>query len=430
MVMLKNDHIRLSSTTLYGLIFILFGMIINFLYRDVFHSIQIEKIVIGSDPEGYYQYLPQFFLREWSGFDHLLWAKPYLEGKTLNEFTCGLAILWTPFFLVAHFISLFFGLDADGYANIYYGFVLIAALFYTYMGLVFLYKTLKDEFDSTISLRTLLLLLFGTNIFYYSMVMGAGMSHVYSMSMMAIYIFYVHRYYKNPTLKYALGMAVPFAFAVLIRPTNIISIIYLVFYGAISFREHVERLKYWLLNYKVILIFIVSGLIIAIPQMSYWHKVTGSFIVYSYQKTGFPFWFEPKIGLVLFGKYNGWLTYTPIVIFALIGLFASAKKNRYNNWSVILIFVIILYVFGSWWAPTFAAACGQRAMIDFLPFLALPLGWFIQKISESKSPVKIAFLFLVLVLVFLNIHFAFRYNPGLWWDSPWTWTKLLKTLSF
>lgn len=414
----------------YGWIFMFAGLVINYIYRMCFnHSTPIEKIIIGSDMEGYFQYLVHFFIRDWKLFDRMPWAIAYGEGKTLSVFTCGVAILWTPFFLAAHLISIFFGLPADGYQNMYYGFMLVAGIFYTYIGLVFIYKFLREFFEHKVSLLTTALFFLATNVFFYSVLLGAGMAHVYSFSMIAIYLYYSHQFFKESSVKNLIRLGVPFALAVLIRPTNIISGLYLFLYGVNSLNTLKERISFWLKNYWAVIGLFVIGVIVFVPQMAYWHYVTGKYLVYSYQEYGFPNWKSPKIGVVLFGKYNGWLTYTPIVWFGLAGLFISLWKKQMNSLAVALILFVCIYINASWWVPTFSAAVGQRAMIDFLPLLALPLAFVFSKIKEMKQPVRIALGILILIFIFYNIQFGFRYDSGVWWDSPMTWSKFWTTLN-
>ena len=49
----------------YGIYFLIAGIVINHLFRLVFHSVPVDKLIMGSDPVGYYQYLPAFFLEDW-----------------------------------------------------------------------------------------------------------------------------------------------------------------------------------------------------------------------------------------------------------------------------------------------------------------------------------------------------------------------------
>lgn len=421
---------ELKKLIKYGLIFLFVNLFVNYIYRLGFHSISIEKLIMGSDSEGYYQYLPHFFLQDWSLFDRMSWTLPYGEGKTLSVYTSGVAILWSPFFLIAHFVSVFLSLDSGGYTNVYYGFIQVAGIFYTYLGLVFLYKFIREFFDHKTSLITTSLFFLATNIFFYSVLLGAGMSHVYSFSMIAIYVYYSHKFSKEATLKNLIFLGIPFALAVLIRPTNIISGLYFVLMGLNRIDDLKERISFWKKNYWALPGLLVIGLVVFIPQMAYWHYVTGKFLMYSYQDQGFIHWKAPQIGVVLFGKYNGWLTYTPLMVIAFAGLFVQLWKKQMNSFAVTLILIIGIYLNSSWWAPTFSAACGQRAMIDYLPFMAIPLAFGIKFINESSKMTKGIFVFILLVFIFYNIQFGFRYNPVLWWDTPMSWAKFWHFLKF
>ncbi len=421
---------EVSKLVKYGWFFLIAGLVINYIYRMVFHTTPIEKIIVGSDMEGYFQYLVHFFTRDWSTFDKMRWTIGYGEGKALSVFTCGVAILWSPFFLMAHLISIFFGLDTGGYANMYYGFMLVAGIVYTYIGLVFMYKILREFFDHKVSLITTALFFLATNVFFYSVLLGAGMAHVYSFSMIVIYIYFTHQFFKENTKKRLILLGVPFALAVLIRPTNIISGLYFFLYGVSSIDTFKERMVFWIKNYWAIVGLFIIGVIVFIPQMAYWHFVTGKFLVYSYQEYGFPNWNSPKFGIVLFGKYNGWLTYTPIVVFGLVGLFILLWKKQMNSLAISLVLLIGIYVNASWWVPTFSAAVGQRAMIDFLPVLAVPLGFVINQINGMSRQMKFAMGFVILIFIFYNIQFGFRYDSWMWWGSPMSWTKFWTTLKF
>lgn len=421
---------ELSKLVKYGWLFLIAGLVINYIYRMVFHTTPIEKIIVGSDMEGYFQYLVHFFTRDWSTFDKMRWTIGYGDGKSLSVFTCGVAILWSPFFLMAHLISIFFGLDTGGYANMYYGFMLVAGIVYTYIGLVFMYKILREFFDHKVSLITTALFFLATNVFFYSVLLGAGMAHVYSFSMIIIYIYFTHQFFKENTIKRLILLGVPFALAVLIRPTNIISGLYFFLYGVSSIDTFKERIAFWIKNYWAIVGLFIIGVIVFIPQMAYWHFVTGKFLVYSYQEYGFPNWNSPKLGIVLFGKYNGWLTYTPIVGFGLVGLFMLLWKKQMNSLAISLVLLIGIYVNASWWVPTFSAAVGQRAMIDFLPVLAIPLGFVINHIIGMSRQMKIALGLVILIFIFYNIQFGFRYDSWMWWGSPMSWTKFWTTLKF
>jgi hypothetical protein len=191
-----------------------------------------------------------------------------------------------------------------------------------------------------------------------------------------------------------------------------------------------ERFLYWFKNYKYLLAVVLTGFVVFIPQMLYWHEVTGKFIYYSYQNFGFSNWLTPKFGVVLFGKFNGWITYTPLVVFALYGLYCLLRKKALHSIATLVVLICAVYINASWWVPTFSAALGQRAMIDFLPFIAIPLAWTLQKIDLSSRKWKIFFLVILVVIIYFNVQFSFRYDPVMWWEPPFSWAKFFKYVWF
>lgn len=427
---IKDRYIRISKLTQLVVIFIFLGFLSTLAHRH-FKHVEVEKYVMGSDMEGYYQYLPYFFLRDWDDFNRLPWAKPYEEGKTLSVYTCGVAILESPFFLAAHGTSLFFQMeDNDGYSNVYFTFIFLAALFYATIGLIFIYKTLLRFFNQKTALWTSALLFFGTNLYYYT-IFSPGMSHVYSFSMLAMYIYFVPLFYKSPTFRNTFLLIVPLAIATLIRPTNIIAGIYFLLYEITSFNLLKKRLQFLLRKWYLLLSMLFAGVVVFIPQMLYWHKVTGKLFFYSYQSEGFPYLLNPQIGTVLFSARNGWYIYTPLMFFATFSLLYMVYKRKKQSIAILVPMILIIYINASWWAPTFSAAAGYRALIEFLPFMAIPLAFLFQNIYNSRNQLlKNSVTILLIFLVFYNIQFAFKYDSWLWWDTEWQWKYLLRIFKF
>ena len=156
--------------------------------------------VIFSDPMGYYQYLPAIFI------DHNLkdmeYTVPLENGNMLSVFHIGIAILQLPFFLLSHLIVLISGGEANGYSSIYMYGVGAAASFYLAVGVYFLHKFLSHFYSNSHVVIALLILVFGTNLFYYS-AFQAGMSHVYSFGVVALIMYLSHLFFQKSTARLA-----------------------------------------------------------------------------------------------------------------------------------------------------------------------------------------------------------------------------------
>ena len=428
--MFIRKYINQGNLFILLIVFYAVGLASHGIYRN-YEGFEPRQIVMSSDMEGYYQYLPYFFLKDKEELKRMRWAKPYEEGKRLNVFTCGVAIMQSPFFLLAHVYSKAYGLQADGYAPAYFNSVLLATLFYVFLGLFFLFKALIRYFEKRFALLTSLLIFFASNLFYYTII-SPGMSHAYSFCLVSIFIFLVPVFYDSPSIKNAIYIALPFSLAVLIRPTTIVLSIYFILYGVRNIDLFKERIKLLFNKWYLILIMGVIGLVVFLPQMLYWHLVTGKYIVYSYQEEGFINILSPYISTVLIGVRNGLFLYTPIMLLATGSLFYLIfSQRKYSAIAIVLLMCIIVYLDGSWWRPTFSGAAGYRALIEYYPIMAIPLAFLVQKVLQYKNRFLTGTFYTILVLLTIyNILFCYKYSHWLWWNTEWQWSHFLRLIKF
>ena len=126
---------------LIGILFI--AMNINFSRISFSDRSGGMSYIICSDAAGYYEYLPYLFIKK--DILHQHYAFPLDNGKTINKYTMGVAVLQLPFFLAAHCIALIFQLQPTGYSNIYgYG-IAFATSFYVFLGLLFIAPLISWE---------------------------------------------------------------------------------------------------------------------------------------------------------------------------------------------------------------------------------------------------------------------------------------------
>ena len=103
---------------------------------------------INSDGKGYYAYLTAIFIYQDMeyGFIDDYESKYYapesyvdfrrdVDGGVVNITFAGIAVLFLPFFLMAHTGSMALGLPTDGYAPLYQSAIGFAAVFYLFLAL-------------------------------------------------------------------------------------------------------------------------------------------------------------------------------------------------------------------------------------------------------------------------------------------------------
>lgn len=411
----------------YANISILFIVFICLIIDFSFKNWEKPDRVIEHDVHWYYAYLPSIFIyndikQEKSDYRfeddyYLFWPTITADGKKVTKTTLGLSILYAPFFFVAHFYSLFSDYPANGFSEPYKIFLLLSTVFYLFVGLDFLKKILRKFGFSDMHIATTILLLgLGTNLLCYSS-QSAPHTHVYNFCLFAIFIFYTIKWHRNPSLNYSIALGILFGLISLIRPSNSVVFLFFLFYEISDINEIKKRYSLFKEKYFLIITIVLVGFLIWIPQFLYWKISTGHFFFYSYTHEKF-FFNNPKILEGLFSFRKGWLLYTPMMVFALSGIFMMDSELKKLRFPIVFFVLINIYIVFSWWCWWYGGTFGQRPMIESYAILAIPLCSFVKFISEKKIFYRVAFLFTVLFFIWLNIFQTFQFEyQSLHWDG-------------
>ncbi len=372
-----------------------------------------------SDEEGYYIYLPAIFIN--GGFENMpvrtkYEYKPFPgTNKVATRFTYGVAFLELPFFLIARaYQFLFMNSKDDPYAEVYSISILTAACFYLTLGFYFLYNVLISCYkDTKLAVSTLIILFFGTNILYYTS-RQAGMSHIYTFFLVCALLYYLRDFYEKNILINYINIGFILSLIILIRPTNVIFILLVFFYNVQSTIDLKERIKKVLNNSKKLAFIPLIGLLIALPQVYYWHYISGKWIINIYSEIFDQHfnWRQPHMFQIFFSLCNGFLVYNPIMLFGVIGIVMLSLKNELNGRLIFSIFLIIAYILSCWALWWFGGAYGYRSFIDFYPLLAFGIAYYLQKIFKIKYRwFFYANIIIVTIFVFVNIRMvSYFYN--------------------
>lgn len=383
--------------------------------------------VIDGDTISYYAYLPAVFIhqdislsfidKDPAAYSNKFWPSITPDHAKVIKTTMGMSLLYLPFFLIAHLYAYLFGYTTDGFSLPYQVLLIFSSAFYLFIGLLFLRKALRFFFSDFITALTLISLVLGTNLFCY-ITLGATMSHTYNFAIIAVFVYYVIRWYKNPEIKYAIFIGLLTGLLALIRPTNALVFIFFIAFGIQNIHSIKNRFKLFKKKKEQILILFVCAVIVVIPQLLYWNYITGSFFFNSYVNEHF-FFNHPHIMEGLFGYRKGWLVYTPIMILSLFGFIFIYKRYRDLFLSLLIFTIVNIYVILSWWCWWYGGGFGLRAFIDSYAILAFPLAAFYVVIFEGRRKlVKFLFYFVVVFFIALNLFQTFQYKRGkLHYDS-------------
>ena len=393
--------------------------------------------IIQSDGKGYYAYLPAVLIYHDFNFDffdqteiansydknRFFDYRAYHKGKTLNKYTAGIAFCILPFFLLAHVLTGFSGLQVDGYSQLYAVFVSIAAIAYLMLGLFYL-KKLFSLYDIKGLLASFLLIsiVFGTNLFYYA-IGEPSMSHVYSFAFVSIFLFYLKHYFKKPNPFDLIASTLAIGLIILIRPANIILL------GAIPFLAGSFQSLWAGINAKkhmklqVSLAAISMFLILSIQLIIYKNQA-GTFFIDTYPGESINF-LKPHIIQILFSYKKGLFLYTPLLLVSLLGFIYLFRKSKYEATALFLFLLFITYVLSSWWNWWYGGSFSSRVYVEYLPFFALLLGFIFMLLSGIRYRIILGTIVFLLILTcqvqtlqyrYLHIHWS-EMNKEKYWDS-------------
>ena len=385
---------------------------------SVYKLNNVERYQISWDVLGYYLYLPATFIHHDPMLKDISWLKEankdkhlagnlYMvsqnkEGDPMYFFLMGMAIFYLPFFFLANIYCSMCGFAVDGFSLPYQYFLVTGGLVYTIIGLIFFRKILLHFFSEKLSSLLMILIAFGTNYISELTTDNLGTVNVIFM-LTTIVLWNTIKWNENYDGKRLIAIAMGITLAVLVKPTEVFVFLLPLFWGVTSVDTMKQRLiKFWDCR-KYILIALPICLMIVLPQMLYWHSKTGMYIYDSYKNPGVGLdWWAPHILNVLFSYRKGWLLYTPLMTFSLIGFYFLYKKNKQIFFAAAIYFFVCFYIISSWTEWWYGAAFSTRPLIATYPVLAICLGYFLEFVSKQKSAVKFIVGEIILLLVFLN----------------------------
>lgn len=384
------------------------------------------RAVIWSDAEGYYAYNPTWFIL---GDVHKMPAEsaPHIKtpnGENLNKYTCGVALLQLPFFWATRIFCLIADQQPNEIFSMHYGrSTAVAGYTFGFLGLFLLDRALRRKFSGRVAVLTVLSVFLGTNLHYY-MTAEPGMSHAYSFFLFAFVVWWLPRVYQETvSLRNVAILAAALGLIVLIRPTSILILLFVLGFETDSWAQVGQRLKWWFGQPKVLAVGLCAAVLSWLPQMWYWYQVTGRPFIYSYTNEAFIYWKRPKIGAVLFDTQNGLFLYSPLALLMVIPLFIFTRDTRACSRILIPIFGVATYLFASWWAWWFGGAFGHRCYVEFYALLAWPLAVLIESALKWKLVPRILFFMLLAFLWYYGLKLSYLYSelPRPWDGADWRW---------
>jgi hypothetical protein len=344
---------------------------------------------IAGDGEGYYAYLPALFIYHDGRYSFAkdIETKYYSEGRfsmfvsdetgNVNKYFPGAALLWSPFFALAHFTTWVTGGSTDGYSDYYQLFVILAAYFYLWLACKLLLRILLLLNISLSSARLSVLFTLLSGFLVYNIVFIPSLIHLYNFFLINLFVWLLLKCRQTGHLRYFHLAILTGAIATIARPSN--AIVYLLIPVFIK-KEIIQQL---LKSRCILLTMLATAVVFTIPLLLYeWQS--GSFFRYSYGNETFHFT-HPEILNTLFSYRRGFFVYSPIMLISMAGWYFLFKSKQDYALKLMLFYALVIYIVSSWWCWWYGLSYGQRAFADFYFINAVLLGILFDYFHKNRS---------------------------------------------
>ena len=356
---------------------------------------RVDGQLLGTDGFDYYVYLPSLVLDHDLDFtnqyatlrlnDAALPTQLTPTGRLANFSPIGAALLWMPFFLLAHVLALALnfvgiGIRLDGCGYWHQAFVIAGNIAYGGAGLVLAFHVARRVAAAGAALWATVLVAFAGNLVYY---LTAESSMAHAVSVFGVGLFFVAwlRMRGQTGLGRAIVLGALVGLIALVRTQEVllaVAPLLVDLHGCV--REARER-RTWrpvLLALRDALVMILVALLVYSPQAFVSHNLYGSWWkppqLYA-RWEGLPqfTWWSPHFADVLFSAQRGLFAWHPVFLIALLGVVPLWRRDRTMAAAVILGVAGQAYVIGAWFDWSQGRAFGGRAFIGCLPLFAAAL---------------------------------------------------------
>lgn len=276
-------------------------------------------------------------------------------------------------------------------------------------GVVLVWFVLRTFFSITVSLLTIGFIVFGTNYFWWIFFDGAT-PHNFLFTCFAAVILFTIKWHREQKWTWIFLI---FCFTILACFIHALSALILIFpvllgvHDRTSWSDRLGQIRKNPGQYFLLLLTLIT--VILLTRFK-WFAEPGTVFYYGDPEAAvYPF-LASSAHLILWSFKKGWLIYTPMMLLAIPGMYFLADRKRELFYAVFFFFLFwfLLASSNKGWAddPGF----GQRFFIETYAVLALPLGFFIDRIfTDGKRFSKVILILPVLFLI-LNLFQTWQFS--------------------
>jgi len=383
--------------------------------------------LLSTDGPGYFSYLPSVIfdgdLDFGNDYARFPWyapgcveCTPTQTGLVGNPCSVGPAILWIPFYLTAHALSLAARAtgpptSVDGYGPIYETAICIGTMTYVTTGCFIAYRLCRRYFPPHSSVLAVLGVYLASGLVHYAVAAPAN-SHALSFFTVSLFLLLWHPPRSRGSKEWALlGCAA--GLMALVRWQDVLFAGVLVVEGIQALRATPAGARVAVLR-QYLEGGLVAGLAAAavfVPQMVAWSILYGSPVAVP-QGTSFFDWPHPLLLEQLFSTRHGLFTWHPVTLLATLGIIALWRRDRKVTVALLGPLLLQWYLnstLSDWW---WESAFGARRFTSAAPVFVLGIAALSESVTARFRRGYVVMTGVVAALVAWNLLFELQFSWG------------------
>jgi hypothetical protein len=405
-------------------------------------SLPLSNPWVRGDGVGYYAYVRSMliegrldFAKDWQhGNESFVMGRLDEQGRVLPaEFTStghiadvwsvGPSLLWAPFLLVTHAGVLLCDrlgahLAADGFSTPYLVTMAVATSFYGFLGLWISYRLARKYFEERWAFLATMGIWWGSSLPVY-MYFNPSWSHAHSAFVDSLFLWYWERTRGERTIAQWILLGLISGLMVNVYyPNGVLLMIPLLEAGVRYwqiFRVRGDAVRPLAPLFLKHAIYFCAFVIALLPTLVTRRIIFGSPVHTGYSPVQHWAWGSPALWSVLFSSDHGMLSWTPILILALIGLGMFRRTDKpFANYMIIAAvgYYLVVALHPDWDGMS---SFGNRFFVSLTPLFVLGLSAFFDYLARAWQERRAAILASAAtgVLILWNLGLIFQWGTHL-----------------
>jgi hypothetical protein len=418
-----------------------FRAFVGILFIVFLCSLPFVNPIVHGDGVGYYAYarapLIQHNLRFEEDWRHAnlyfsstrilpngqLRPEEYSEtGYVENFFSVGPAMLWSPFLLLAHASvaladSLGAHVSADGFSSPYLLAMAIGTAVYGFLGLLLSFSLARKYVDEHWAFLATLAIWGASSLPVY-MYFNPAWSHAHSAFVAALFLWFWDRKQGERTEFQWIVLGLIAGLMVDVYFVNGVFLTIPLIESLIAYGKEFRSKAY----FRMIRLFAANLLFLCATTLAFLPTLITRYVIFGGISrfgayTVLPWdWSAPHWRAVLLSSEHGLLTWTPVLLLSIAGLFCAPRAAKPFVYYLALAAAAFYYVISSYPYWHGMSSFGNRFFISLTPIFVVGLAFLLQRFSQLFRLPRRAFVtssLCLLLFVFWNLGLIFQWGAHL-----------------